>query len=85
MFSRNKKRPEIERALGVLEDAGRLRRETRQPECGRHAEVWIPVTTEAGSDDPCFSNSTSEDRQSDRHVSSSASPSTIGVAASNRA
>lgn len=30
MFSRNKKRREIERALGVLEDAGRLRRETRQ-------------------------------------------------------
>ena len=28
MFSRDKKRREIERALGVLEDAGRLRRET---------------------------------------------------------
>lgn len=47
MFSRNKKRREIERALGVLEDAGRLRRETRQAERGRHAEVWIPVTAEA--------------------------------------
>jgi len=47
MFSRNKKRREIERALSVLEDAGRLRRETRQPERGRHAEVWIPVTAEA--------------------------------------
>ncbi len=47
VFSRNKKRREIERALSVLEDAGRLRRETRQPERGRHAEVWIPVTAEA--------------------------------------
>jgi hypothetical protein len=47
MFSRNKKRREIERALGVLEDAGRLRRETRQPERGRSAEVWIPVLAEA--------------------------------------
>ena len=43
LFSRNKKRREIERALSVLEDAGRLRRETRQPERGRSAEVWIPV------------------------------------------
>jgi len=47
MFSRNKKRREIERALTVLEDAGRLRRETRQPDRGRHAEVWIPITAEA--------------------------------------
>ena len=47
MFSRNKKRREIERALTVLEDAGRLRRETRQPEHGRHAEVWIPVLAAA--------------------------------------
>jgi hypothetical protein len=47
MFSRNKKRREIERALGVLEDAGRLRRETRQPDRGRSAEVWIPVLAEA--------------------------------------
>jgi len=46
MFSRNKKRREIERALGVLEDAGRLRRETRQPNRGRSAEVWIPVPAE---------------------------------------
>jgi hypothetical protein len=30
----------------VLEDAGRLRRETRQAERGRHAEVWIPVLAE---------------------------------------
>jgi len=43
LFSRNKKRREIERALSVLEDAGRLRRETRQAERGRSAEVWIPV------------------------------------------
>ena len=43
LFSRNKKRREIERALSVLEDAGRLRRETRQADRGRSAEVWIPV------------------------------------------
>jgi len=47
MFSRNKKRREIERALSVLEDAGRLRRDSRQPERGRTAEVWIPVLPEA--------------------------------------
>ncbi|MGO9956371.1 MAG: hypothetical protein ACLP50_10390 [Solirubrobacteraceae bacterium] len=47
LFSRNKKRREIERALGVLEDAGRLRRETRQAERGRCAEVWIPVLAPA--------------------------------------
>jgi len=47
MFSRNKNRREIARALGVLEDAGRLRRETRQPERGRTAEVWIPVCARA--------------------------------------
>jgi hypothetical protein len=45
LFSRNKKRREIERALSVLEHAGRLRRETRQAERGRAAEVWIPVLT----------------------------------------
>ena len=47
LFSRNKKRREIERALGVLEDAGRLRRATRQPDRGRSTEVWIPVLTPA--------------------------------------
>ncbi len=47
MFSRNKKRREIERALSVLEDAGRLRRETRQPVRGRTTEVWIPVLASA--------------------------------------
>jgi hypothetical protein len=47
LFSRNKKRREIERALGVLEDAGRLRRETRQAERGRSAEIWIPVLAPA--------------------------------------
>ena len=47
MFSRNKKRREIERALSVLEDTGRLRRETRQPQRGRSAELWIPVLTPA--------------------------------------
>ena len=47
MFSRNKKCREIERALGVLEDVGRLRRESRQPERGRIAEVWVPVLAPA--------------------------------------
>ncbi len=47
IFSRNMKRREIERALSVLEDAGRLRRDLRQPERGRPAEVWIPVLPEA--------------------------------------
>ena len=47
MFSRNKKRREIERALSVLEDAGRLRRETRQAQRGRAAQLWIPVLTPA--------------------------------------
>lgn len=43
MFSSDKNRREIYRALTVLEDAGHLRREIRQSERGRHAEVWIPV------------------------------------------
>ena len=47
LFSRNKKRREIERALSVLEETGRLRRETRQAERGRCAEVWIPVLAPA--------------------------------------
>jgi hypothetical protein len=47
MFSRNKKRREIERALSVLEDAGRLRRETRTADRGRPAEIWMPVLADA--------------------------------------
>jgi hypothetical protein len=47
MFSRNKKRREIERALIVLEEAGRLRRETRTTERGRPAEIWMPVLADA--------------------------------------
>jgi hypothetical protein len=47
MFSRNKRRREIERALGVLEEAGRLRRETRQFDRGRPAEIWLPVLADA--------------------------------------
>ena len=39
MFSRNKKRREIERALAVLEDAGRLRRDTRQTDRGRPEDL----------------------------------------------
>jgi hypothetical protein len=72
-FSRNKKRREIDRAVCVPEDAGRLQRETRQPERGRHAEVWIPVTAHAA------------DRPGQPvQVSSSASPSTIGGSTSSR-
>ena len=84
MFSRNKKRREIERALTVLEDAGRLRRETRQPDRGRHAEVWIPITAEQRDTIP-RSAPTSNDRQPDPQASSSASPSMTGVAVTNRA
>jgi hypothetical protein len=47
VLSRNKKRREIERALTALEDAGRLRREIRQSERGRSAEVWLPDTAQA--------------------------------------
>jgi hypothetical protein len=47
MFSRNKKRREIERALTVLEEAGRLRRETRTADRGRPAEIWMPVLAQA--------------------------------------
>lgn len=47
MFSRNKKRREIERALTVLEEAGRLRRETRPADRGRPAEIWTPVLADA--------------------------------------
>jgi hypothetical protein len=47
MFSRNKKRREIERALTVLEDAGRLRRETHPADRGRPAEIWLPVLAQA--------------------------------------
>jgi hypothetical protein len=47
LFSSNKKRREIERALTVLEDAGRMRRETRPAERGRSAEVWVPVLAPA--------------------------------------
>jgi hypothetical protein len=47
MFSCNKKRREIERALGALEEAGRLRRDIRSPQRGRSAQVWIPVLANA--------------------------------------
>ncbi len=46
-FSRNKKCGEIECALGVLEQPGRLRCETRRPDRGRAAEVRIPVPATA--------------------------------------
>ena len=48
MFSRNKKAREIDRALTVLEEAGRLAtRDSAATERGRHAEVWIPITAQA--------------------------------------
>jgi hypothetical protein len=43
LFSRNKKAREIDRALTVLEDAGRLRRRTLADGRGRPAETWIPA------------------------------------------
>jgi len=43
LFSRNKKAREIDRALGVLEDAGRLSRTSAPDGRGRPAESWVPV------------------------------------------
>jgi hypothetical protein len=42
LFSRNKKAREIDRALTVLEEAGRLRRTTVSDGRGRPAETWLP-------------------------------------------
>lgn len=42
LFSRNKKAREIDRALTVLEEAGRLRRTTTTDGRGRPAETWLP-------------------------------------------
>ncbi len=42
LFSRNKKAREIDRALGALEDAGRLQRRCQADGRGRPAELWIP-------------------------------------------
>jgi len=42
LFSRNKKAREIDRALGALEDAGRLQRRANCDARGRPAEVWMP-------------------------------------------
>ena len=44
LFSRNKKAREIERALTVLEEAGRLQRTTVTDGRGRPAETWRPAT-----------------------------------------
>ena len=43
LFSRNKKAREIERALTVLEEAGRLQRTTATDGRGRPAETWRPA------------------------------------------
>lgn len=45
LFSRNKKAREIDRALGVLEEAGRLTRTRMSDGSGRPAETWLPTTT----------------------------------------
>jgi hypothetical protein len=42
LFSRNKKAREIDRALGALEDAGRLQRRSGADGRGRPAEFWAP-------------------------------------------
>jgi hypothetical protein len=42
LFSRNKKAREIDRALTVLEEAGRLTRTTAADGRGRPAEIWQP-------------------------------------------
>lgn len=43
LFSRNKKAREINRALTVLEEAGRLQRTTINDGRGRPAETWLPA------------------------------------------
>jgi hypothetical protein len=45
VFSRNKEAGEIDRALAVLEEAGRLRRTTATDGRGRPAETWRPTST----------------------------------------
>ncbi len=42
LFSRNKKAREIDRALTVLEEAGRLKRASQADGRGRPAEIWLP-------------------------------------------
>ena len=42
LFSRNKKAREIDRALTVLEEAGRLTRTSQADGRGRPAELWLP-------------------------------------------
>ncbi len=49
LFSRNKKAREIDRALVVLEEAGRLRRESVPDGRGRPAETWLPVQARAAA------------------------------------
>lgn len=43
LFSRNKKAREVDRALTVLEEAGRLRRTCVSDGRGRPAQMWIPI------------------------------------------
>ncbi len=54
LLSRNKKSREIDRALGALEDAGRLARQPLTDGRGRPAEVWIPQVAQADRPSPAF-------------------------------
>jgi Protein of unknown function (DUF3987) len=47
LFSRNKKARDIDRALTVLEEAGRLRRSQTGETGGRPAETWVPTSKAA--------------------------------------
>lgn len=47
LFSRNKKAREIDRALTILEEAGRLTRVTISDNRGRPAEIWTSTLTQA--------------------------------------
>ena len=47
LFGRNKKAREIDRALGALEDAGRLARRAHTDGHARPAELWIPKSPSA--------------------------------------
>ena len=47
LFGRNKKAREIDRAVGALEDAGRLARRAHTDGHARPAELWIPKSPSA--------------------------------------
>ncbi|MEJ7786917.1 MAG: DUF3987 domain-containing protein [Solirubrobacteraceae bacterium] len=49
LFSRNKKAREIDRALTVLEEAGRLQRTSSSDGRGRPAEKWLPTAKQSAA------------------------------------